>query len=37
MGAGRLVVSNEAAEADWSAIPSGGAAENIWKIACGKS
>lgn len=36
MGRGRMVVSEKAPAPEWAAVPPGGSAEALWKIACGK-
>lgn len=36
MGRGRMVVSEKAPAPEWAAIPAGGSAEALWKIACGR-
>lgn len=37
MGQGKVVASENAPNAEWSLIPPGGTAENMWSIACDKN
>jgi len=36
LGRGREVVSEKAPAEEWNDIPTGGSAEQLWKLACGK-